>query len=76
MNRGLVVLASIFAFLFFSLANEAWDWHSDEEIGYTYKELAIMKAECEKDLPRSTECSIVVYYLPQASPQAELEEVE
>jgi hypothetical protein len=43
-----------------------------EQIGYTYQQLKEMKAECEKDLPRSTECSIVVYYLPQA----ELEKTE
>lgn len=40
---------------------------------YSYEDLREMKAECEKDLPRSTECSIVVYYLPQAE---QLEEVE
>lgn len=37
-----------------------------QQIGYTYQQLKEMKAECEKDLPRSTECSITVYYLPQA----------
>lgn len=69
---GLVILVCILGALFFSLLGESWDWPSDEQIGYTYTELRIMKAECEKNLPRSTECSIVVYYLPQA----ELEEVE
>jgi hypothetical protein len=43
-----------------------------EQIDQTYKQLKEMKAECEKDLPRSTECSIVVYY----QPQAELEKTE
>lgn len=43
-----------------------------DQVGNTYQQLKEMKAECEKDLPRSTECSIVVYYLPQA----ELEETE
>jgi hypothetical protein len=42
------------------------------QVGYNYQQLKEMKAECEKNLPRSTECSIVVYYLPQA----ELEETE
>ena len=42
------------------------------QIGYTYQQLKEMKSECEKNLPRSTECSIVVYYLPQA----ELENTE
>jgi len=43
-----------------------------QQVGYTRQQLKEMKAECEKNLPRSTECSIVVYYLPQA----ELERTE
>lgn len=43
-----------------------WDEPGKNQVGYTYQQLTEMKAECEKDLPRSTECSIVVYYLPQA----------
>jgi flagellar biosynthesis protein FliR len=42
------------------------------QIGHTYQQLKEMKAECEQDLPRATECSIVVYY----QPQAELEKTE
>ena len=42
------------------------------QVGYNYQQLKEMKAECEKDLPRSTECSIVVHY----QPQAELEKTE
>jgi hypothetical protein len=41
-------------------------------IVYSYEDLREMKAECEKNLPRSTECSIVVYY----QPAAELEKTE
>jgi hypothetical protein len=41
-------------------------------VGYTYQQLKEMKAECEKNLPRSTECSNVVHY----QPQAELEKTE
>lgn len=43
-----------------------------QQIGHTYQQLKEMKAECELELPRNVECSIVVYYLPQA----ELEEEE
>lgn len=50
----------------------SWQQPTKSQIGYTYQQLKEMKAECEKDLPRSTECSIVVYYLPQA----ELENTE
>lgn len=39
---------------------------------YSYEDLREMKAECEKDLPRGAECSIVVHYLSQA----ELEKTE
>lgn len=39
---------------------------------YSYEDLRKMKAECEQDLPRNVECSVVVYYLPQA----ELEKTE
>ena len=42
------------------------------QIGHTYQQLKEMKTECEKNLPRTTECSIVVYYLPAA----ELEKTE
>ena len=43
-----------------------------QQVGYTRQQLKEMKSECELLLPRSTECSIVVYYLPQA----ELEKTE
>jgi hypothetical protein len=42
------------------------DSPSINQIGYHRSELKQMKSECEKDLSRNTECSIVVYYLPQA----------
>jgi hypothetical protein len=45
---------------------------TEAQVGYNYQQLKEMKAECEKDLPRSTECSIVVYY----QPAAELEKTE
>lgn len=60
---GIMIIVCI---LFISLLSESWDWPTDKQIGYTYSQLRQMKAECEKDLPRSTECSITVYYLPQA----------
>lgn len=65
MNFGLGCLAGVgsMAFLALSLTSQE---PTKEQIGYTYQQLKEMKAECEKDLPRSTECSIVVYYLPQA----------
>jgi hypothetical protein len=56
-------------FLFTSLLLESWDWPSDEQIGYTYKELAIMKIACEKDLPRSQECVVVVNFEVQPKRQ-------
>lgn len=49
-----------------------YDSPTKQQIGHTQEELREMKTECEKGLPRSTECSIVVYYLPQA----ELEKTE
>ena len=39
--------------------------HSPPElIGVTRSELIEMKNECEKDLPRSKECSIILTYKP------------
>jgi len=65
--KGAVIgLVMILCILFASLLKESWYWPTDKQVGYTYQQLREMKAECEKDLPRSTECSIVVYYLPQA----------
>lgn len=65
------VLMGIFAALTLMVFSGS-DQPSKSQIGYTYQQLKEMKAECEENLPRSTECSIVVYYLPQA----ELEKTE
>ena len=59
------VLMGIFAALTIMVFSGS-DQPSKSQIGHTYQQLKEMKAECEKDLPRSTECSITVYYLPQA----------
>ena len=71
MNFGLGCLAGVGSMAFLAL-NLTHQEPTKQQIGYTYQQLKEMKASCEKDLPRSAECSIVVYYLPQA----ELEKTE
>lgn len=46
--------------LFISLLIESWSWPSDEQIGYTYKQIADMKVACEKELPRNKECKVAL----------------
>jgi hypothetical protein len=72
MKFGAGWTCGVTAMVIFALI-QSWDEPTEKQIGHTYQQLKEMKAECEKDLPRSTECSITVYYLPQAE---QLEEVE
>jgi len=38
---------------------------TQEQIGHTYGDLVNMKKECEEDLPRNQQCTVLVQYLPQ-----------
>lgn len=71
MNFGLGCLAGVGSMAFLAL-NLNHQEPTKEQVGYTYQQLEEMKKECEQDLPRNVDCSVVVYYLPQA----ELEKTE
>lgn len=62
-SEGFTLGSGIFSILIFTLMFQTWDWPTDTQVGFTYWELAEMKKECEKSLPRDKVCKSEIKFV-------------